>query len=97
MGPPLAVRVIVASSLVVVVVVVGGGLKPFQLISEKYFSEFFLSFKTNTAGGDGFNVQFDDSMQRIPTWWKWYEWYGDIQSMLNNGETVAEFITRKDE
>ncbi|CAL5438581.1 unnamed protein product [Camellia sinensis] len=46
---------------------------------------------------------------RIPTWWKWYEWvcpfswslygltcsqYGDIQSMLNNGETVAEFITR---
>ncbi|XP_028056720.1 ABC transporter G family member 39-like isoform X2 [Camellia sinensis] len=46
---------------------------------------------------------------RIPTWWKWYAWvcpfswslyglacsqYGDIQSMLNNGETVAEFITR---
>ncbi|KAF5934759.1 hypothetical protein HYC85_025888 [Camellia sinensis] len=46
---------------------------------------------------------------RIPMWWKWYEWvcpfswslyglacsqYGDIQSMLNNGETVAEFITR---
>ncbi|THG20017.1 hypothetical protein TEA_008551 [Camellia sinensis var. sinensis] len=64
------------------------------------------------AGGDGFNVQFDDSMQRIPTWWKWYAWvcpfswslyglacsqYGDIQSMLNNGETVAEFITRYSE